>query len=482
MRPRALAACLGFATLLAGCAGLPSKPVPPSLPAAAPIAGLHSVRGRWPTPHWWRGYADPTLDRLIATALASSPSLAVARARFDSARQGVRIAAAASGAHVDLDGSIARQRLSDHGLIPPSLLGFSWYNQANLGLQAHYTFDWWGKQRDAVEAAVDRTQAAQAERSAAALALASAVADAYFGWQADQGRLAIARSEQRTAARARVIAVARAHAGLAPATDVYRRDLDISALGGRIAALEGSARLRTVALAALIGRSQAALPPLVARPLPVVAATMPSDVRIDLLARRPDIVASRWRVEAAERNSLAARAQFLPDISIDALAGLSSVGIGKLLQYGSRDPLASVALHLPIFDAGMLRARYGVTRAQLRAAVAEYDATVIDAAREVATEAATLGAIGAQEAARKRGVEAARKLYASAAARLRQGLSDRRAELTAEMSLLDERDALIELDSASVSAHVALQQALGGGYDGTPRVANVEPIAGKAMP
>jgi len=81
--------------------------------------------------------------------------LATAHARYDSARQSVRIAGAASGARVDANADMERQRLSDNGLISPSLLGFAWYNQADLGLQASYTFDWWGKQRDAVESAVD---------------------------------------------------------------------------------------------------------------------------------------------------------------------------------------------------------------------------------------------------------------------------------------------------------------------------------------
>ena len=98
----------------------------------------------------------------------------------------------------------SRQRLSDNGLFPPDLLGFTWYNQMDLGLQASYTFDWWGKQRDAVEAAMDEAHASQADRSAAALMLASSVADTYFGWQADQSRLALARERERTVdARAR---------------------------------------------------------------------------------------------------------------------------------------------------------------------------------------------------------------------------------------------------------------------------------------
>ena len=87
---------------------------------------------------------------------------------------------------------MARQRLSDHGLIPSQFLGFTWYNQADLGVQLQYDFDWWGKKRATVEAALDQAHAAEAQRSAAALAIQYAVADTYFGWQADQTRLQLA--------------------------------------------------------------------------------------------------------------------------------------------------------------------------------------------------------------------------------------------------------------------------------------------------
>src|ERR1700684_1751732 len=183
-----------LAGLLCGCAGLPPKQKPPQLPATAPLDGLEAAAGGdWPAQEWGKRYQDPTLERLIEPGLGSSPTLAAAHARYDSARQSVRIAGAASGVRVDANADIERQRLSDNGLIPPHLLGFTWYNQADLGLQVTYTFDWWGKQRDAVEAGVDQAHAGQADRSAAALMLARSIADAYFGWQADQARLALAR-------------------------------------------------------------------------------------------------------------------------------------------------------------------------------------------------------------------------------------------------------------------------------------------------
>lgn len=465
------------------CAGLPPKQKPVQLSGTAPLDGLEAAGGgEWPAAQWWKRYQDPTLDRLIELAIASSPTLANAHARFDSARQSVRIAGAASGVRVDANADIDRQRLSDNGLIPPRLLGFTWYNQSDLGLQATYTFDWWGKQRDAVEAAMDQAHAAQADRSAAALVLESSIADTYFGWQADQGRVALARERAQIVEREGAIAAARVRADLDAADNNDRSNLALAAAREQIAALEGSATLRVVALAALVGRSIAELPALQARPLPAPPANLPDDVKIDLIARRADITASRWRVEAAERNRDSARAEFFPDITINALLGLSSIDVGKLLEYGSRVPQASAAIHLPIFDAGRLKARYGATQAAIDSSVASYQDTLVSAARDVAMQASTRAQISAQRTQRVLEVDAAQQLQSSSAARVRQGIIDSRAELSATESLIEQRDALLQLDAAALSADIALQRALGGGYDSPQQLANSHSTAKTTTP
>ena len=450
-----------------GCAGLPPKPRPVELPTEAPLRDLNTDGGAWPAQDWWKRYQDPTLDRLIEMALASSPTLATAHARFDSARQSVRLAGAASGAHVDAVGDANRQRLSDNGLFPPRFLGFNWYDMYDLGLQASYTFDWWGKQKAAVAAAMDEAHAARADHTAAALMLASSVADTYFGWQADQSRLALARQHESLVVREGHITAARIRAELDPADDAQRADSAVADVRERIAILEGSARLRVVALAALVGRPAAELPTLTARPLPAVDSGLPDTVRIDLIARRADITASRWRVEAAEKTRESARAEFFPDLSINALIGVQSTDIGSLLQYGSRVPQVGAAIHLPIFDAGRLKARYGATQAAIESAVAGYQDTVIGAAREVATQATSRAQIASQRAQRLIEVGVAQRLRISAAARVRQGVTDSRTELVAIESWIEQRDALMQLDAAAVSTDIGLQRALGGGYERT---------------
>ncbi len=467
MRPRLGGGFVMVAlTYAAGCAGLPPTPPPVKLPLDAPLSlsGLAGERGDWPAEKWWTQYGDPVLDQLIDMALASSPTLATARARFDTAQQSVRITAAAAGAHVEASGDTSRQRLSDNGLFPPQLLGFHWYNLNDLGLQASYTFDWWGKQRDAVEAAVDQAHAAQADRAAAALMLASSVADTYFGWQSDESRLSLAQERQATVAREGSIMAARIRAELESGDEAQRADSNLAAVRERVADLEGSARLRIVALAALVGCSPDGLPAMTARPLPEIGNGLPDDVKIDLIARRADLTASRWRVEAAQKDRESARAEFFPDVSINALIGVQSVDVGKLLQYSSRVPAATAAIHLPIFDQGRLKARYGASQAAIDAAVAGYQDTLVSAARDVATQATSRAEIGAQRKQRLIEVEAAERLKSSAAARVRQGIADSRMELAATEIWMEQRDALLQLDSAAVSADIGLQRALGGGY------------------
>ena len=400
-------------------------------------------------------------------ALRYSPTLATARARFESARQSVRIESAATGAHLQANGDASRQRLSDNGLFPPQLLGFTWYNQMDLGLQASYTFDWWGKQRDAVEAAMDEAHASQAERSAAALMLASSVADTYFGWQADQSRLALAREREITVQLEAAVTAARIGAELDSAEESQRAAAALASVREQIAVLEGSSALRVVALAALVGRAAAELPPLAPKPMPSVVAALPDDVRIDLIARRADITASRWRVEAAQSSRESARAEFFPDVSINALIGVQSIHMSTLIEYGSRVPNGVVAVHLPLFDAGRLKARYGATQSALDQAVAVYQDTLVNAARDVATQASTLAQLSAQKTQREIELDAALNLKISAAARVRQGLNDSRTELSATDAWIAQQDALLELDAAAVSADIGLKRALGGGYERT---------------
>jgi multidrug efflux system outer membrane protein len=479
MKSRRSTAALGVRALgalaLAGCASF--KPAaPPPLLREAPVAGTAlPAGGQWPAAEWWRRYQDPTLDQLVATALSDSPTLAAAHARFDTAREQVRATAAASGAHLNADARVERQRLSDNGLIAPSFIGFSWYTQADLGLGASYTFDWWGKQRASVEAATNEARAAQADHAAAALALSGAVVDSYFGWQADQARLGLMQERIATLTRLDTIAALRQHAELDGADDQHRTDADLAAARGQLAALQGSAQMRLVALAALTGHSVAQLPPLAPHPLPVLPAAVPDRISLDLLARRPDIAASRWRVEAAQRRRHVAEAQYYPDITVSGLLGLQSIDMDKILESGNATPHIGVAIHLPLYDNGLRAAQLNAADTEIATAIATYNDTVITAARELAGSVVAGNQATSQRAQQLEQLQAASALQRSAEARAAQGLTDARPALNAQFAVLLQRDAVVQLDAAALTSDSALQRALGGGYGDSSSVARTSP-------
>lgn len=454
---------------LAACATPPKRLDHPELRDNVPLAGLQAPsRAGWPASAWWHTYQDPQLDDLIRDAMKQAPDLALAQSRLSSAEQSVRAAAAQAGLTVNGSAQVARQRLSEHGLIPSQFLGFTWYNQADIGVQLQYDFDWWGKKRAAVESALDQAHAAQAQSSAAALAIQYAVADTYFGWQADQTRLTLADESLVVQQKLLSIADLRVRQGVDMPDEVTKARAQLAAVREQRAAIDSSAKIRLAAMAALLGVAPAALPSLQARPLPTISRGLPAHAGIDLIARRPDIAASRWQVEAALKQTDVARAEFLPDLSLSAMAGLSSIDLGKLFNASSRVFSITPALHLPIFNGGLLKANYGVSKAQLQSAVAQYTSTVLNAARDVSTQALTAEMLAQRRAQQQVQIAADRQLVATADARKRQGVRDAREWLAARAQLLQQRDTAAQLQAQAVSTDLNLIKALGGGYHMSP--------------
>jgi len=450
---------------LAACAMPPHKLDHPVLRDDVPLAGLQAdERAGWPAADWWKAYGDDQLDQLVDLALRQAPDLAIAQSRLGSAEQSIRAAAAQAGLDINGNAQVSRQRLSEHGLIPSRFLGFTWYNQADLGVQLQYDFDWWGKTRAAVEAALDQAHAAEAQRSAAALAIEYAVADTYFGWQADRARLALADQTLTVQKRLTDIAELRVRQGVDLPDEASRAQAQLAAAREMRAAISSSGQIRLAALASLVGVAPAELPKLTPRPLPEVSGGLPAGASLDLVARRPDIAASRWQVEAALKQTDVARAQFLPDLSISALAGLSSIDLGQLFTASSRTFSLTPALHLPLFNSGLLQANYGLSKAQLDSAVAHYNGVVLQAARDVATQALTAQMLAERRTQQEAQLAADERLLAAAKARAAQGVRDARESLAARAQLLQQHDAAVQLQAQAVSTDLALIKALGGGY------------------
>jgi multidrug efflux system outer membrane protein len=461
-----IAALTAAAALLAGCVHVPadtSKATGPDFAKARVAPSITLPDGAWPAEQWWQVYQDPQLNTLIQRALQDSPNLAVAQARVTNAQAAVTSQRADEGARLDLNTGANRQRYSSNGFFPPPL-GGAYYNDFSVQARASYDFDWWGRHRSLIAAALGEANASQAEAAQARQTLAANVAQSYFRLQmlwARQDNVNALTAVQRDLVRD--VEARMAH-GLVNQDALQRARLDLGTLTEQASRYDTQAAREREALRALIGGDSEALADLARfQPRPADNA-LPHDLGMELLARRPDLQAARWRVEAQLGRIAASQAAFYPDINLMAGIGLDAVSLGKLLRYPSRTPIAGGTLNLPIFDAGRLKAQLGAARAGRDELLAEYNQAVLDAVRDVAVQGATLQGLAREEETHAAALEAARKLADNAQARLTRGLADRADVLQAKQNMLRQRDTDLVLIDARLQAQVLLAEALGGGY------------------
>ncbi len=465
------AAGLVLALALAGCAHIPadkSQVAGPDIERAQHAASLALARDAWPDQEWWKQYHEPQLDALVARALKDNPTMAVAQTRIASAQVAVNVQRAAEGPQVDLAGGVNRQRYSGTGLFPEPI-GGNWFNDVSVQARASYDFDWWGKHRAQIASAIGQANAARADAAQAAQTIAASVAQSYFRLQSLWAREANTREQiavQRDVLAGRQL---RLKQGLVNVDMVQGAEQDLANLDTQAESYATQAAREQEVLRALVGAHGDDFPNIVRRQVPVEAtAALPSRLGMELLARRPDLQAARWRVEAALGRARAAETAFYPDLNLSASAGLDTVSVSKLLQWASRTGLVGAAFSLPIFDSGRLEAGLATVRAQRDELLADYNQAVVNAVRDVSQEAATLQGIAKQRHAQLQASKAASTLESNAQARLKAGLAESAAVLQARLGVLRQRDNGIQLVDAELQTQVALIKALGGGYRAEP--------------
>jgi len=324
-----------FAMSLAGCASMhglqpQGEMTPPDrLASQHSLAGVKLTPAAWPRNDWWKALGDPQLDALIDEALAGNPTLSAADAR-------VRVALAQAGeqdaarkAKVNAQAQYSGIRIP--ATVAPEPFGGHYLGVEILSLSVGYAPDLWGGKRAAWEATVDQAHAAEVDAQAARLTLSSNIAQAY----AELGHASVledvARHELERARATQKLTAQRVKAGIDNDIQLRQTDAAVAAAQGGVQATQEQAALLRATLAALVGQGPdrglaIARPQVLAAP----ALELPSDLPSDLLARRPDIVAARWRVEAGERGIKAAKAQFYPSVNLSAAAGLASAGVDGL--------------------------------------------------------------------------------------------------------------------------------------------------------
>jgi NodT family efflux transporter outer membrane factor (OMF) lipoprotein len=461
---------------LAGCA--PDRRPPQFEPLhRVPLAGLPNGGAMPPQPSWWKRYDDLQLDRLMDQATGNSPDLQQAQARYESAQRAVETQRAQLNPEVRslLDGAHAYSKVDIHAH-PTSTPGplqnldisphHTWSNSAVAAALFTWDLDLWGKQKDAVAQAIGEANAMKAEQAMAANALHYSVAVAYFDWQSLQARVQLARVSEQLALQFRALVEMRVHAGLDDPQQLDQADAQLADQRRTLAQQQGQSALDLAQLAAVVGVSERELGTLQARPLPHADTDIPPDASISLLSRRPDIVANRWEIEASIKDIDVARKSYYPAVSLTGLAAflLADPDLGSGTQanigLGSFGP----SLSLPIFSGGRLRAQFETAQAQLDAAVASYNHTVVQAAHEVAEQVLTMQQLRAVQVQQDRQVTDVSRQGDRANHRRLQGLDDDRTCLGLQLQLNQARDGQLQLDDQLLTTQLALIDALGGGY------------------
>ncbi len=459
-RAKLLPVLVGALLVLAGCAS-PGDVRPTAVLLAAPVADSGATV--WPAERWWQAYGDTTLDGLVAQALSGQPGVLLAAARLRQAQAAVGGAEAALLPQVNATLDLTDQRFTENGLVPPPLAGATKWNNGTQ-LNASWELDLFGRQRAALAGSIGLLRAAEAEAQAARVLLAGNVTAAYVSL----ARLLELRTvaQQSLQQREQVLALVRQRVAAGLDTQVETRLAEGLVAQSRveIEALEENVVRTRHALAELSGQRPDALATLTPTLAALRSAPLPAALPADLLGRRADLVAQRWRVEAALREVDVAHTLFYPNINLAAFVGLSSIGLDRFVQAGSLTYGAGPALRLPVFEGGRLRAHLGAKAAEADAAVEAYNGALLRALREAADEIASLQSLERQQLAQGDATRAATAAYDLALQRYQAGLGNFITVLTAQTNVLAQSRAGTDLKARHLASETGLARALGGGY------------------
>jgi len=442
--------------LLAGCAPTIS-PRPEASQVAPPAAWRTVLASDGPIERqWWARFGDPQLSALVEQARANNSDLAIAAARVAEARAQERVARSLLLPTLSASAPGAEAR-SVNAFGQPSE-SFS----AQPTFQAAYEVDLFGANAARRDAARASAAALAAAHESATLSVSAAAASGYIALLALDERRELLKETLAQRSEALRIARDRAEAGYTSQLELRQSEAEYRATEQQIPAIEAAIKRQENALSLLVGDT----PHAVARGAnfdalltPAVPGVLPSE----LVRRRPDIAQAEFSLAATDANLRAARAQFLPQIRLQASAGAT---ISSLLN----DPISiwsiGGSILAPIFSGGRLEGQFDAATAQRDQAAFAYRKTVLTAFREVEDQLALIDRLGAQEQALLAQRTAVADVLRHATNRYRAGYSPYLEQIDAQRALLSVDLALIQLRADRLTAYVSLYQALGGGVDG----------------
>jgi NodT family efflux transporter outer membrane factor (OMF) lipoprotein len=294
--------------------------------------------------------------------------------------------------------------------------------------------------------------------------LVSGVAQSYFNLQNALAQVKVITQIVQQLENVAGITRQRVEAGLDTQVEVNQADSAVSSAKVQLSQANTNADLLRHQIAALTGAGPQRGQDIRLASLAKAPIGVPASIPFELLGRRPDVVAAKYRVQASSSQISAAKAEFFPNINLSAFAGFMSLGLGNLLASGSGIYGAGPAITLPIFSGGALNANLDTKRAERDLAIADYNQTLLTAVREVADATTAIKALQQQTADQTASLRAITSAYDIAVKRYKSGLGNFVQVLLAQNEVQKQAILNTDIQARAFNLDAQLATALGGGY------------------
>ena len=482
---------LTFALLLAGCSVGPTfEPPTPALPKQweaprAEAAFDNTFADAEIDARWWEQFGDPLLVELVERAHDANMDIRLAVLRVAQSRAQREIVSGNKSPNVAASGSYQRQRQSEFGtgtrlidiIGPPGgdrdaiieALGEP-YDVYQIGFDASWELDLWGRVRRAVESADASVAASAEDLHAARLAVAAEVARTYLELRGVQDQLRIAQADRAVTEDALELTQFRSEGGVVTQLDVVSQRARLADARARVPRLQQQERVLINVLGLLRGEEPGSLRARLAKrqPSPELPDSVALGIPTELARRRPDIRGAEARLHAATADMGVAVADLYPRITLTGGFLSESLEAGDLSEWGARQWAVGPSLHLPIFDGGRRRAVVELREIQQQEAAVNYQRTVLHAWHEIDNALSGYLAERRRNEELRAAVEASGEAHDIASVQYEHGLTNFLVALDAQRTMLQAERALSDSNTLIATQLVAIYKALGGGWEDAP--------------
>lgn len=486
--PKAVSSSLILVAMLTGCAVGPDYSAPQVDMVPFHNAGaVASRKATLPAPkldRWWTGFNDAMLEKVVRRALDQNLSLQAALARVAQARAAAQAAGAQLLPTLDAVGFAAKQHQSLNSPMGAIARTFPDYSRSqesfSVGASASWEIDLAGGLRRAQAAALAEAQAAEADQMGTRITVAADAADAYLQIRGLQARIAVTQDQIDTDVRLLELVQARLKAGAADSREAAQADALVrqarSILPVFRSALEAQLNRLDVLMGVQPGTYAVELATDGATVIPDVPAIGAADQPVDVLRRRPDIIAAERRLAASSENIGVAISDYYPKISLSGALGFDSISGGQLFKSASFQAVGATGFSWRVFDFGKVDAEVKLAKGVYAEALAEYRESTLKAVQDVENAFMALVQTELRTDELRQEVSALTRASDLSEKAYRAGSITLTDVLDADRQLLVSRDALDASKTDAARAAVRAFRAMGGGWDTPPPVSQARAV------